>query len=156
MAIIQTRGYTAAIWTSTNPVLAAREYGVETDTLKQKVGDGVTAWNSLNYFVNPVEQTNIVTVSGATQTIPAVIVATFNSITLSAACSFTFPAAAAGKSFSLMLIAGGAFAVTWPITVKWSNGTAPTLTTTVGKIDAFSFVCVDGTNWLGFVGGKNF
>ena len=47
---IQLRGGTAAAWTSANPVLAAREIGVETDTLKLKVGDGTTAWSSLSYF----------------------------------------------------------------------------------------------------------
>lgn len=46
---IQSRGDTAANWTSSNPTLAAREIGIETDTRKTKVGDGVTAWNSLPY-----------------------------------------------------------------------------------------------------------
>lgn len=45
------RGGTAAQWTSTNPVLGAREIGVETDTNKFKIGDGVTAWTSLQYRV---------------------------------------------------------------------------------------------------------
>ena len=40
---------TAARWTSANPVLLAGEVGYETDTRKQKVGDGVTAWTSLGY-----------------------------------------------------------------------------------------------------------
>jgi hypothetical protein len=47
---IQHRRDTAANWTSTNPTLAAGELGVETDTLKQKVGDGSTAWSSLAYI----------------------------------------------------------------------------------------------------------
>lgn len=46
---IQLRGDTAANWTSSNPTLAAREIGIETDTLKTKVGDGSTAWTSLAY-----------------------------------------------------------------------------------------------------------
>ena len=48
-SLIQIRGGTAASATSANPVLAARELGVETDTGKIKVGNGVTAWNSLPY-----------------------------------------------------------------------------------------------------------
>lgn len=41
---------TTANWTSANPVLAAGEIGVElTSPPKMKVGDGVTAWNSLVY-----------------------------------------------------------------------------------------------------------
>ena len=46
---IQIRRGTAAQWTSTNPVLASGEQGFETDTLKLKIGDGSTAWNSLGY-----------------------------------------------------------------------------------------------------------
>lgn len=47
---IRLKGGTAAAWTAANPVLESREPGVETDTLKLKVGDGVTAWNDLGYW----------------------------------------------------------------------------------------------------------
>jgi hypothetical protein len=47
---IQLRRGTAAEWISANTVLAAGETGVERDTEKFKIGDGVTAWNSLAYF----------------------------------------------------------------------------------------------------------
>ena len=47
----QLRRDTAANWTSANSVLALGEPGVETDTLKVKVGDGSTAWNSLAYSI---------------------------------------------------------------------------------------------------------
>jgi hypothetical protein len=46
---IQVRRGTAAQWTSTNPTLASGEWGFETDTLKVKIGNGSTAWNSLGY-----------------------------------------------------------------------------------------------------------
>ena len=46
---IQLRRDTSANWTAENPVLAAGEIGIETNTLKAKVGDGATAWNSLSY-----------------------------------------------------------------------------------------------------------
>src|SRR5215471_2162916 len=50
MAIqIQLRRGTAAAWTTANPILAQGEPGVETDTLKWKVGDGSTHWISLPY-----------------------------------------------------------------------------------------------------------
>jgi hypothetical protein len=49
VAQIQARRDTAANWTSTNPTLAAGEFGLETDTLKLKLGNGSTAWNSLSY-----------------------------------------------------------------------------------------------------------
>lgn len=47
MTTIKQRRGTAAQWTTANPVLAAGEPGVETDTGNHKVGDGTTAWNSL-------------------------------------------------------------------------------------------------------------
>jgi hypothetical protein len=46
---IQVRRDTASNWTSTNPTLAAGEFGFETDTTKVKIGNGSTAWTSLGY-----------------------------------------------------------------------------------------------------------
>lgn len=48
---IQLRRDTAADWTRTDPVLFQGEVGIETDTGKAKLGDGITAWNSLAYWV---------------------------------------------------------------------------------------------------------
>jgi hypothetical protein len=47
--ILLRRG-TAAEWTSANPILLEGEVGVETDTKKLKVGDGLTVWASLPYI----------------------------------------------------------------------------------------------------------
>ena len=47
--IIQHKRGTASQWTTLNPLLAAGEIGLETDTGKFKFGDGVNYWNSLNY-----------------------------------------------------------------------------------------------------------
>ena len=44
---------TAANWTTNDPVLLNGEMGVESDTHFFKVGDGVTAWTSLNYMTSP-------------------------------------------------------------------------------------------------------
>jgi len=41
---------TAANWSTNNPVLASGEPGYETDSGKMKVGDGTTAWSSLDYY----------------------------------------------------------------------------------------------------------
>lgn len=40
---------TAAAWTAANPVLLDGEEGLETDTRRTKMGDGVTAWATLAY-----------------------------------------------------------------------------------------------------------
>ena len=50
---IQLRGDTAANWALNNPTLAAREFAVETDTLRIKVGNGSDAYNTLQYASVP-------------------------------------------------------------------------------------------------------
>lgn len=47
---IQLRRDTSSNWTLDNPVLAAGEVGLETDTQKAKVGNGVATWNTLGYW----------------------------------------------------------------------------------------------------------
>ena len=47
---LQIRSDGAEDWTTRNPVLAAGEYGLETDTFLIKVGDGVTDWHHLRYL----------------------------------------------------------------------------------------------------------
>jgi hypothetical protein len=46
----QIRRGTASQWTTSNPVLASGELGLETDTRLLKVGDGVNLWTSLAYI----------------------------------------------------------------------------------------------------------
>jgi hypothetical protein len=60
-------------------------------------------------------------------------------------------------SFTLLLSANGfTYAVTWPTSVRWADGTAPTLTTTVNKVDTFTFFTYDGgINYFGFITGQN-
>lgn len=57
---IQLRRTTAALWTSTNVILGPAEPGVETDTGKFKIGDGVTPWVLLPYFGDEEEFLNMV------------------------------------------------------------------------------------------------
>ena len=49
---IQLRRGIASSWTSSNPILASGEVGVETDTNKVKIGDGSSNWNELDYFAD--------------------------------------------------------------------------------------------------------
>lgn len=46
---IQLRRGTAAHWASVDPILAEGEIGLELDTGKRKIGDGVQAWTALPY-----------------------------------------------------------------------------------------------------------
>lgn len=49
---IQLRRDSSANWASTNPILAQGELGIESNTLKFKLGDGSSAWNSLTYIID--------------------------------------------------------------------------------------------------------
>ena len=62
------------------------------------------------------------------------------------------------SSFSLKTTANGSsYTWTWPASVVWAGGVAPTFTTTNGKRDWFTFVTDDGgTTWFGFVAGQNY
>ena len=55
-ALQKQRRDTASNWTSNNPTLLAGEWGIESDTKKFKIGDGSTAWQSLEYV--PIPDTN--------------------------------------------------------------------------------------------------
>ena len=64
--------------------------------------------------------------------------------------TFTFTAPSNPCNILLMMVQDGTGSrtVTWPATVKWPSGTAPTLTTGANTIDIVSFY-YDGTNYYG-------
>jgi hypothetical protein len=92
--------------------------------------------------------------TGATATID-MEVANFFSATLDEACTFTFSNPAASGDFcgfALALTDGSDYAVTWPASVDWVGGNAPTLT--ASGLDLLVFVTYDGgTTYLGLVSG---
>jgi hypothetical protein len=71
-------------------------------------------------------------------------------ITLTGNCTFTFtnPPGPCSLIFKLAQDATGSRTVTWPSAVKWSGGTAPTLTTAANKVDIISFY-YDGSSYFG-------
>jgi hypothetical protein len=107
---------------------------------------------------SPIQAVNTVAASGAALTLPDVTTATMHKVTLTANCTLTFPAPAAGKTFQLVLNQDGtgSRAVTWPATAIWPAGTPPTLTATAGRTDKLSFVAVDANGWMGLAQGQNY
>jgi len=103
-----------------------------------------------------VEPVNVVAASGAALTLPSPTTYPVNDVTLSNACALTLPPATTGASLGLVVRqdASGSRAVTWPAGVKWAAGIAPTVTSTAGSVDVFSFLCV-GSAWVGFVAGQD-
>src|SRR3989338_676849 len=82
-------------------------------------------------------------------------------IFLNANCTFTFsnPAASGTTTYFTLLLKqdGGSRTATWPSTVLWAGGSAPTPSTAAGAYDPVSFMTTDGgTSSLGFAGGLNF
>lgn len=63
-----------------------------------------------------------------------------------------------GQSFKLRLQQDGTGSrtVTWFSTIKWAGGAAPTLTTTGGSADWFSFICTASNQFDGAVIGQDF
>ena len=76
--------------------------------------------------------------------------------TVAANTTFTItnvPTGTIASGFILELTNGGAYTVTFPASVKWAGGTAPTLTAS-GYDDLGFFTTDGGTTWDGFVLGK--
>jgi hypothetical protein len=77
---------------------------------------------------------------------------TFQTVTLTAstACTFTMPTATNGKSFILIVnqaaVTGGGTATF--TSVDWGGAGTPTVTSTAGKMDIFSFVA-NNSKWYG-------
>jgi hypothetical protein len=66
-------------------------------------------------------------------------------------------ASPAVHSFTLQFVGdGNARTVTWPVGTRWAGGTNPTPTSTLNKVDTFTFMTHDGgTNWFAFVSNQN-
>jgi len=64
------------------------------------------------------------------------------------------PASGKAGSFTLIATLSSTPAITWPTSVDWAGGTAPTLT--AAGVDIFSFVTTNGgTTWFGFTAGAD-
>tara|TARA_Y100000589_G_scaffold106829_1_gene101399 strand:+ start:1534 stop:2250 length:717 start_codon:yes stop_codon:yes gene_type:complete len=72
--------------------------------------------------------------------------------------TFSNPAASGyASSFTLKVTQdSSARTITWPGSVDWAGGTAPTLSTGSGDVDVFVFMTVDGgTTYYGFTAGQD-
>ncbi len=104
-------------------------------------------------YTAPTISSNVLTINLLNGTV-------FNVANTANITTFTISNATASRanSFTLILTANGSgFTQAWGASVKWPAGSAPTLTTTNGKVDILTFVTNDGgTTWYGFVGGQNY
>ncbi|EDK72276.1 hypothetical protein TM7_0602 [candidate division TM7 genomosp. GTL1] len=82
-------------------------------------------------------------------------------LTLNASTTLAFSGATNGAACSLSLYlkqdATGSRVITWPSSVKWPNGVAPTLSTGANKIDLVVLETLDGgTTWFGALAGADY
>ena len=91
---IQLRRGTAAQWTAANPILAAGELGLETDTKLFKAGDGTTPWNTLEYgaLAGDIEDGSVTAAKLAAG---------------AAASNLGFTPASTGKAIAMAIVFGG-------------------------------------------------
>jgi hypothetical protein len=77
---IQLRRDIAANWTANNPLLLNGEVGIETDTLKFKVGNGTQRWNAIEFYALKPGSPNGVATLDSSGKIPLSQIPNFNSI----------------------------------------------------------------------------
>jgi len=99
-----------------------------------------------------------VTLTGTSTTIDISAATNFvHDLTGATTYTFSNPASTGNaSSFTLKIIQGStARAITWPSSVDWAGGTAPTLTGTNNGVDVFVFYTIDGgTIYYGFTAGQ--
>jgi len=99
-----------------------------------------------------------VTLTGTSTTIDISAATNFvHDLTGATTYTFSNPASTGNaSSFTLKIIQDStARAITWPNTVDWAGGTAPTLTGTNNGVDVFVFYTIDGgTIYYGFTAGQ--
>jgi len=129
--------------------------GSETFTNKTLTSPSITTGTLTNPTVTNYVETPYSANSSTAITL-ALTNGTVQIITLTGNATITMPTAVSGKSFIIFLKqdATGSRTVTWS-TVKWPNGTAPTITGAPSKQDIYSFFS-DGTNWYGVTVSQNY
>lgn len=132
MIQIQHRRGTAQEWHNVNPILAEGELGVETDTLKVKLGNGTTDWNHLSYFTQGV--------AGPANSI------SIGTVTSGATPSATMTGTAPLQTLNLVLEKGDAATITVGTTTnKLPGTTAEVINTGDNKNAVFDFKIPRGT-----------
>jgi hypothetical protein len=99
-----------------------------------------------------------VTLTGTSTTIDLATATNFvHDLTGATTYTFSNPASTGNATaFTLKIIQDStARAITWPSSVDWAGGTAPTLTATNNGVDVFVFYTIDGgTTYYGFTAGQ--
>ena len=125
---LRTRYDTAANWASNNPVLLSGELGIESDTLKMKVGNGSTAWNSLAYLLDGDVFQAASTIRVNTGASPAL-----GTVANNTEYRCTNTSLSVAPSLTIASIASTATEMVFSVVFKAPNTTAPVITNNSGK-----------------------
>jgi len=131
--ILQFRRGTAALWASANPVLAAGEFGYETDTNKGKIGNGTTAYNSLSYVLGSFPATQLSGTSLASNVVASSLtsVGTLTSLAVTNNVVYHMPTnPQGGTAYTLALSDDGTI-------IEMSNSSGSTVTVPTNATAAF-------------------
>lgn len=131
-------------------------------------GSGVTSWasgvtidaNGVVKFDNGIQEESTAVTSSSNAATLNLQDGTVFTHTLTENVTYTFsnPAASGYASgFTLKVTQdSSARTITWPGSVDWAGGTAPTLSTGSGDVDVFCFLTTDGgTKFYGFVAAQD-
>lgn len=104
-----------------------------------------------------MEEVNTVADAGATETLN-LGAGNVHDVTLTEDCTLTFAGATNGVACSFTLVlrqdGTGGWTTTWPGSVVWAGGAAPTLDETASTVAVLTFFTLDGgTVWYGFPSG---
>jgi len=168
-----TKGSNLLIGTNDNFNLALETNGSPRVTILNSgnVGIGTSAPNEILTIVGNISSSGNIHVQTATEaSIVSTIVSSAVSLNLNSASMFLIPLNSNVEvsftnpppssrvcSFTVALSADGTTrSVTWPTTVRWTAGTAPTITSASGKVDILSFLTNNGgISYYGFTSDQN-
>jgi hypothetical protein len=137
---------------------AGTGWAVTNDTVPTVDTDAID-WAAFGGGTSSANDTSLSTVAsaGGTETLD-VSVARTHDVTLDADCTFTFTGAVTAEAWYFTLVlrqdGTGGWDATWPGSVVWPGGVAPTLDTTASTLEVLTFFTLDGgTTWYGFQSG---
>ena len=133
---------------------ATATQGTTADAALPKAGGTVTGTVVFGAAITE----DAVTLTGTSTTIDLATATNFlHDLTGATTYTFSNPSSTGNATaFTLKIIQDStARAITWPSSVDWAGGTAPTLTATNNGVDVFVFYTIDGgTTYYGFTAGQ--
>ena len=123
-------------------------------------GDTVINDNKLFLPNNSAEASTSLTITSGSITVDLNQASVFNLSLTSSITNFqvtNIQLSGRASSFLLVITYDGTIrTIVWPVSFRWPNETAPTLSSESGKKDIFVFFTDDGgTNWQSFISAQN-